>query len=185
MAKYSREPTVLWTKVFCPICREPTGPTSKCPEMYDKNNPKTLLSKLGPLAIMSPSCIYRQSNMWTAHFNYTVSENLLQHLSKVVGIEDVRPVKSYSVQLAVASAFDQDDVKADVVRSFKEFVYSLSATESSLRPEVVDIFDLELPNGEVIVGSPENVSVLTLMVEDLPGSKRLKKVVTPKKLDKE
>jgi hypothetical protein len=114
--------------------------------------------------------------MWTAHFNYKVSQKLLDHIATtVIGIEDVRPVKSYSIQLSIANAFKEADVKTEVNRAFKEFIYTCSAGEFKPDREVVEIFDLQLPNGEVVVGSPENVSVLTLMVEDLPGSKMLKK----------
>ena len=112
---FKNDPTILFEKIFCDFCKEPTGSTSKCPQLNkkmmnpfagsfgedDEDTENTLLisnNKGGgiPLSIFSEGCIFRRHNLWKASLNYYMSIQLADHLSQVPGVESIIPTTVHS-----------------------------------------------------------------------------------------
>jgi hypothetical protein len=156
---FDREPELLWSKVMCPICHQPTGPKSECynldaaqtlPE-YKKN----ITGKgTGILPIMSDNCTFRQNNLWKAEINYPVSRPLVQELAKVSGVDAVVPLPQtkYCFHVSVAKLFDEKTVKQEITRRYRQFIKEMSLQEGPTHePSQTHTVGVRFPNGKEFV----------------------------------
>jgi len=185
---FTKDPEILWKKIYCPICGEPTGEKSRCyenpPEEIPSSKRKLVHKKLGILPIYSKSCIYRQDNMWEAHFNYPASNILLKKLKTIKGIERIVAVKSHVFQVSIGTLFNELEVKQQINSTYKVFIKELQSIESNLYGTTVDhntklYTGILLPNGkewkQTSFGSKEEAEkqnvIIENLLENLPESK--------------
>jgi hypothetical protein len=186
---YVKDPEILWKKIFCPICGEPTGEKSRCyenpPEDIPASKRKLVHKKMGILPIYSKSCIYRQDNLWEAHLNYPASAILIKKLKQIRGIERIVAVKSHALQVSIGTLFNELEVKQQINTLYKTFFKELQAIESNLYGSHIDCENSKLytgillPNGtewkQISTASKEEAEkqsgIIENLLENLPESK--------------
>lgn len=183
MAFFSKDPTLQWEKVLCPICSSPTGKGEcyrKASNIPDIN--KKLITPDGSLPILSAACIYRSENAWKAHINYPFSNPLMKKIKKIQGVEKIVPMTAYSFIITIAKAFEEKKVKNAAAMVFKTFIKEMSTKEkksSNNYNNKSNLIGLKFPNGQQFLlntddNSEENVSqtsVLEELANDLPRVK--------------
>ncbi len=134
---FDKDPEILWTKVLCPICGEPTGPYSRCFEI-DPAEQKTVVSAKGknkdkviPLGLYNENCHFRTNNLWVLELNYPISEPIRHILDSTDGVENIMPLKAYAVQISIGSLFDEKIVKNDINQRINTLIKSCQAREGS------------------------------------------------------
>lgn len=153
---FVKEPEIRWNKVLCSICNEPTGSKSQCyklaPKDLDNFKKKVLHKTMGIVPIYAENCIFRKDNMWEATVNYPVSEDMLDKIGEVVGVERTFAVKTYTFQLGIGHLFDEVEVKKRVNIAFRAFIKELQVKELKLlevedtnRPSYIGV---TFPNGQ-------------------------------------
>lgn len=158
---------IVWTKVLCPVCAEPTGPKANCVGLVEENNETIPIYKrifndpgLGIIPILSNNCSFRKNNMWHADINYPVSSPMLQILETIPGLDRIVPNSSYGFDITIGRIFKEEDVKRDINISLRNLIKSLQAEElDELKLETEDdvIMGIEMPNGKTFM-IPEKLS---------------------------
>jgi len=171
---FKHEPVIKWNKVFCPLCNGPTGEKSKCYELSpDKQNQKIIHKVYGILPTYSPSCVYRQDNMWVGHINYPFSYPLLNVISKIDGVEKIMPIKPYAFQISIGKAFDEKIIQRAINIAYKTFIKEMHVREQNVlkKPERVSVYTgINFPNGEKFLSNSlneEEQKRQSLVFEDL------------------
>lgn len=116
------EPEILWNKAICPACKMPTGPRSNC-HILDVKNVSIVNGSV--LNIFNESCLFRQNNIWDCDVNYPFSDELLNRISEVPGINKVSAVAKYKFTIHISPAFDEMDVKKNVTIIYNTFIKEL------------------------------------------------------------
>lgn len=174
---FSKEPEIRWTKVMCPVCNEPTGPSSECYKIktdVPKHQRSMSHPQLGILPVFSENCAFRQNNLWEADLNYPVSSDLLDVIDKVSGVDNVVATKAYTFQIAIGKLFDEKRVKKMVNVAYKEFIKKLQKIEGGLNGNEelkAKLVGIRLPNGVECLLTEENKDSLEIILADLEGTK--------------
>lgn len=189
---FSQDPTILWTKIACPMCGEPTGKQSRCFESpiaqkLEAYQCRIDHPKLGIIPVFSQGCAFRNENLWQAELNYPVSEALLLEFKKISGVERISVTKSYTFQVSIASCFEERKIKSDISTAYKSFIKSLSVDWTNLHTvtKTDNLIGVEFPNGhKFLIDENSDVSsqlnVLDTILKEIPGSLP----ISQKKLEK-
>ncbi len=176
---FSKDPAIKWTKVLCPICGQPTGEASECyndgPDLPEYKK-KLVHKNLGALPIFSPSCVFRQNNLWECSVNYPVSSLLVSQIQDVAGVERCVATKKYTFQIVIGKTFEESEVKRLVNIVFKTFIKEMQSIEAS-RFSVeknTQISGISFPNGILYLdeSGKEGCSLLRIL-DRLEGVKEI------------
>jgi hypothetical protein len=156
---FNKDPLITWSKVYCVICNQPTGPKSECYRLIDdeKNPPhKRSLNHpdMGIIPVFSQNCLFRQENLWKADINYPFSRSLLDRIKFINGIDRVVPLKKYTFQISIASHFDETKIKSEINMVYRTFIKEMQSLELSMEvdknEELNKLIGIEFPNGSTI-----------------------------------
>lgn len=176
---FEKDPEILWTKVLCPVCGEPTGPYSRCFEI-DPAEQKSVVSAKGrnkdkvvPLGLYNEACHFRSNNLWVLELNYPISPPIVAILESTDGIENIMPIKAYSIQISIGSLFDERIVKGDVTQRINNLLKSCQAREgTNLCGDKDKNESVEVSHGNVKIVldslDSESLSLLDNVVSELP-----------------
>ena len=139
---WNRPPELKWTKQLCPICREPTGPDSQCyKKQVEEITESDFNQDLGSISqnnlqthktieygghltpIFSEQCVFRRFNTFLIEFNYPLSKLLAIAISNCEGVEQFAIETKYRGVLTIGNQFEQKEVKAEVSRIYKEYIF--------------------------------------------------------------
>lgn len=173
---FDKEPTITWSKIYCPICDNPTGKASKCYELKDKAQKKLFDKMMGPVSIYSPSCIYRQDNAWKATINYPFSNPLYDRLFAIPGIEKLIAIKPYTMQVSIGDEFNEEDVKKSINIAYRAFIKEMHTLEvAALKKDIPNVDKtwngIVFPNGETFTvdkKDPKQSLIVDTLLEKLP-----------------
>ena len=176
MRFFNKEPTIEWDKVYCPICGNPSGPSSKCYEQAPANMPahkRKILSKhSGIIPIYSKACVFRQDNLWEGSINYPVSKPLINRLAKIEGIDKLVPTKPHSFHISISKSFNEAEVRRKVNTVYKAFINEMQSKELGdvEYPQNMEQYSgIRLPNGNVV--NLENASKeMQSILDNIPGA---------------
>lgn len=185
---FNKDPEISWTKVLCPICKEPTGPKSKCETITDPKKEKTVKHKtMGILPIYSIDCVFKQNNMWQADLNYPASSPLLKRLSAVEGTEKVLPIGNYNIQFTFGRLFNEEQIKRNINLEYKTFIKEIAVSEAKLLP-IENKFESKVivfRNGKEYKTSTEKENIIVEeIVDNLSNHCKLKKTKSLKEKGK-
>ena len=172
---FSKDPEILWDKVLCPVCSQPTGPESDCYNLSPK--PKTLNHSTGILPIFSKNCAFRADNLWRATLNYDLSNVLYDKLIHLEGVKKINPLDRYSFQVSISRLSNEIKVKQEITRIFKTFIKEMQSKESSLVSEELINMDngIIFPNGEKFFSN--DTTAINELVANVDGVKKISKKV--------
>lgn len=185
MAKFfERDPKIEWMKVFCPICSQPTGPTSNC-ENLDVNevpqHKRFMLQGEKVLPIFSKSCMYKRENLWLANLNYPASELLRNTLLSLKGIDSITAVKPHTFQASIGAMFDEREVKLEITKAYKTFIKELQVEEGAVKIDGPLWTGITMPNGTELVAKPDSLdeqlrqsAIFADIAEQIPGCRAIK-----------
>lgn len=130
------DPQIIFNKVLCPVCMEPTGCQTNC-HLTDQakkvpRHQRKIIYDQTILPILLPQCHFRQTNTWTADTNYAVSITMIQMLSDIEGLNSVTPTKPYQFEFIISPLHKELDVKREIVRRYSNFVKTANATRSTV-----------------------------------------------------
>jgi hypothetical protein len=173
---FATEPTINWEKIYCPVCGNPTGPTSTCydevPSNMPKHKRKIVTRENGIMPIYSRGCVFRQDDYWAASINYPVSKPLLSRLSKIEGVEKILPAKAYTFHIAVGHTFDAATIRKKVNYVYKSFIKEMQSKElgtNEYPQNIKNYTGIKFPNGKVV--SLENASKeMQSILDNIPGT---------------
>jgi len=176
---FKSDPAIIWKKVMCPLCHEPTGPKSECyklpPARAIPQYKRHVVQNGVVLPVFSKNCAWRNNNLWDAQLNYPVSEPLIKHLSDIVGINRILAIGPYEFRVSIALLFDEDIVKKDINIKYKTFIKMLQSKEIVNQQENPqcnnDIIGVILPNGVEVLTADQNIS--KSLLSELEGCRPL------------
>ena len=116
------EPEISWNKAICPACKMPTGTKSNCHLLQVKD---ISIVNGSVLNIFNESCLFRQNNIWDCDINYPFSEELLDRISNVPGINKVIAVAKYKFTVHISPIFDEMNVKKNITIIYNTFIKEL------------------------------------------------------------
>ena len=129
---WSASPEIRWEKVLCPICGQPSGPSSRCYEIEpegegeDKIMLKTIEINGSMSPILSTQCVFRKSNDYFFYTNFPLSHPLVTKIGSVNGLEKVVIHSPYKGKITVAEQFEEEDVKKDVQETYLDYIKSVA-----------------------------------------------------------
>jgi len=127
------DPEIQFSKIFCPVCGEPTGPKSTCHLSEEAQKTPASSKRVtdtrngNMLSILSLHCFFRKKNMWEANTNNPVSVALLEELQRIPGINALSPTATYTFQFEVGPLFDELMVKRAITATYRHFIKSRAA----------------------------------------------------------
>ena len=68
-----------------------------------------------PFGIM-PAEMDANVRIWIGHTNFNVTENILNSIEKIEGVEALKPLTRYKFALGIAKLFDENAVKTNISR---------------------------------------------------------------------
>lgn len=150
---FSKDPVIMWQPVRCPVCNQPTGPSSRCFELEPGRSIPEYQKKLSssemilPLPIFSENCTFRQREVWEFNINYPLSIPLFEKIYNVEGAELVEVTGPYSGRLTVAKMFKSESIRREISSIFKTFIKSMQTLEEKLDTNK-KIIGIKMPNGQ-------------------------------------
>lgn len=161
LLRFDKDAEAIWTQERCPVCKEVSGPKTKCYELEEAAKTpmikRQLMNSEGMIIpILSVGCAFRQFEIWRCDINYPVSEPLiLAILNNVDGIQKISAAKTYSFVIEVARRFNSADVIKNINIVFKSFIKEMQAKELSYfnTEEDKELNAVILPNGKQIDAS--------------------------------
>lgn len=180
LSNFKKPVEILWEKVFCPICSEPTGKKSQC---HNKSEAKELGAKekfvsinksLHP--IFGLNCVFKENNDWKLILNYPFSSILIQELQKIDGVENLAYITKYKFKVTIGSLFDEAEVKKKVAMTLRALFKQAEVMEINLNVKQEDkIIGISLPNGSTyMVGSKDEIEIVKKLNSEIPKSELIK-----------
>ena len=129
---WSASPEIRWEKVLCPICGQPTGPSSRCFEIEPEgeSEDKIMLRTIeinGSMApILSTQCVFRKNNEYFFYTNFPLSHPLVTKIATVNGLEKIVIQSAYKGKITIAEQFEEDDIKVEVQEIYLNYIKSVS-----------------------------------------------------------
>lgn len=177
----SKKPVeILWEKVFCPLCNEPTGKKSQCQnkaearELPAKEKFVSINKSLHP--VYGLNCVFRENNDWKLTLNHPFSTILVQEIEKIGGVEDLTYITKYKFKITIGSLFDEAEVKKNIAMTIRALFKQVEVMEANLNVKQEDrIIGISLPNGSTyMVGSKEEIELVKKLNSEIPKSELIK-----------
>lgn len=173
--QFGADPRIEFFAVMCPMCHNPTGPTSECykeaPEELPVHGRHVNTADGIPVPIYSHDCGFRRETQIRAVMNYPVSDDLCQRLMRIPGISGIRWIDKYTVIARIAAMFVIPDIKFAIAGTFRAWGKEQQARElDRIGAQYVpnEPIGIQLPNGLVHAsGTPVAYKQIAY---DLPGS---------------
>lgn len=178
---FDKEALITWQKFMCPHCDQPTGNTN-CEQLSHEDEEVTTIVGGKTYRLKNYNCFFKTHNIWEASINYPVSRLLLQELLKVDGVENVGSERAYSFRISMGQSYVEEEVKINIVKSYKNFIKTLEALELQEYPIMLkdtdQIIGIEFPNSERYLLTSSNVSedncqILRSLCKEVEGSQPL------------
>ena len=129
---WSSSPEIRWEKVLCPVCGQPTGPSSRCFEIEpegeteDRMMLRTIEMGGSMAPILSTQCVFRKSNDYFFYTNFPLSHPLVTKIATVNGLEKIVIQSPYKGKITIAEQFEEDDIKGQVQEIYLNYIKSVS-----------------------------------------------------------
>jgi len=135
---WSNAPEIRWEKCLCPVCGQPTGPSSRCfevdPEVVrDADGDKTLVKTIEAngeiLPIFSPQCAFRKQNDYFFFTNYPLGHPVVSLMGAVHGLEKLVINSPYKGRITIADQFEDYSIKAKVENVYRKYINDIKEQE--------------------------------------------------------
>lgn len=133
---WNKTPEIKFIKKKCPICRQPTGPDSRCYELdltdeyqEDSDNSnfdiklsvRTLEIDGAVESILSEQCFFRRHKMFFMYTNIPISQPMCLVLGRVEGIEKLNIFSPYRAEIVIGEQFDDSQILMNIEKAYTEF----------------------------------------------------------------
>ena len=93
---------------------------------YDENKQKgrAIMTNMGLVPINPNNTPGKIFNFWVAHSSLDLTREVINKVKKLPGIEIIKPLTRYRMQIGIGKQFNEDEVKSSVNTTIKGIVKS-------------------------------------------------------------
>lgn len=130
---------------------------------------KIIMTELGPLGVNKRSLMIGKVSMWLCNTNFTISDNHINVINEVSGVEILKPLSRYRFLVGFSSLFDCEVAKKKIVEKLNKTKAPYAKLEKFAKTKFKHYAIISDDEEEYELISGETIDDVNSKISDLSG----------------